>query len=348
MDCLKRPWLSKLKVYKLPERPGRVVARLHMNENPFPPPKRVVEAAMRAAEAGNLYPDPERVWKLRELAAGYYGLPGPEWVLPTLGSDTALRLAFEGCALRSKVRLPFPSFQAYPPLLGAAGAELSYFSLTDEGERFSLDVEGFAGERAHMAVLDSPNNPTGALLVDEEDLERLVRSFPSVLLDEAYGEFAPKSLTPEVQSYSNLIATRTLSKAFALAGFRIGFLISNPKAVEELSKMTLPYDIPSPTVEAALEALSDPSYSKSYIEYVNKEKKKMKNVLGALGWSVYESFTNFVLVKAFKGVVAELKKRGIMVRNVPLGDEWMRVSVGRPEEMEAFYAAAEELAAKFN
>jgi len=344
VDCLKREWLRKLKTYHLPPKPKVVKARLHLNENPNPPPENVVEAVVKVARRGNLYPDPERLWKLRELAAKYYGLPGPEWVLPTLGSDTALRLSFECCVLQGKARLPYPSFQAYPPLLGAAGAEISYYELKIDGDRFVLDLDGFVAEDADLAVIDSPNNPTGSLLLEEKDLEELSRSFLAFLVDEAYGEFAPYTLTRAVQYYRNMIVTRTMSKAFALASFRIGYLISDPKNVEEFSKMMLPYDIPAPTVEAAIEAFSNTDYAFEYVGYVKREKERMKDKLGALGWKVFESYTNFVLVKGPKGIANEFKKRGIMVRRVPLGDEWMRVSVGSPEEMELFYAAAEEIA----
>ncbi len=343
MECLKREWLRGMKTYMLPPKPKKVLARLHMNENPYPPPPKVIEAAKKAAENGNLYPDPERLWKLRELAAKYYRVPGPEWVLPTLGSDTALRLAFECCALASEIALPFPSFQAYPALAGAAGAKLNYYDLRIEENRFVLDLEGFKETNGDLAVIDSPNNPTGSLLLDEEGLEELAESFPAVLVDEAYAEFAPYSLTENVENYKNVLFTRTMSKAFALAGFRMGFLISNPTYIENISKMVLPYDIPSMTVEAAIAAMEDPSYSKEYIEYVNKEKKRLKEKVEALGWKAFESYTNFVLVKAKEGVVEALRERGIMVRRVPLGKEWFRVSIGKPEEMKLFYEAIEEI-----
>ncbi len=333
-----------MKTYMLPPKPKVVKARLHLNENPFPPPERVVNAVLEAAKKGNLYPDPERLWKLREEAAKYYGLPGPEWVLPTLGSDTALRLSFECCALMGKARLPYPSFQAYPPLLGAAGARLSYSNLAEADNKFLLDINDFIKEDADIAVIDTPNNPTGSLLLDEDKVPKLAERYPALLIDEAYGEFAPFTLTGVVEEYDNVIVTRTMSKAFALAGFRIGFLVSTPKNVTEISKMVLPYDIPAPTVEAALAAFSDISYAKKYVEYVNDEKKKLYDKLSALGWKPYESYTNFVLVKAVKGVVDEFKKRSVMVRRVPLGDEWFRVSIGSPEEMELFYTVAEEIA----
>ena len=344
MECLKRKWLKDMKTYMLPPKPKKVLARLHMNENPFPPPARVKEAAKRAVENGNLYPDPERLWKLRELAARYYKVPGPEWVLPTLGSDTALRLSFECCALESPIALPFPSFQAYPALAGAAGAKLNYFDLSIENDKFVLDVEKFKRVEGDLAVIDTPNNPTGSLLLNEDGLNELSKSFSAVLVDEAYAEFAPYALTEKVEEYGNVMFTRTMSKAFALAGFRIGFLISNPEYIENISKMVLPYDIPSATVEAAIAALEDPSYSKEYINYVENEKRKLRERIEGLGWKAFESYTNFVLVKAKEGVVDALREKGIMVRRVPLGKEWFRVSIGRPEEMELFYTAIEELA----
>ncbi len=336
-----------MKTYMLPQKPRNVVARLHMNENPYPPPQRVIEAAKKAVENCNLYPDPERLWKLRELAAKYYKVPGPEWVLPTLGSDTALRLTFECCALTSEIALPFPSFQAYPALAGAAGAKLNYYNLEISDDKFVLNIDEFIkGAKGELAVVDSPNNPTGSLLVDEKGLEKLSKAYPAVLIDEAYAEFAPYELTREVEKFANVLFTRTMSKAFALAGLRIGFLISNPEYIENISKMVLPYDIPSATVEAAIAAMEDPSYSREYIEYVNDEKKKLKEKVEALGWKAFESYTNFVLVKAKEGVVDMLRERGIMVRKVPLGKEWFRVSIGKPEEMKLFYEAIEELADK--
>ncbi len=344
MECNKRPWLYDIKPYKLPQKPPKVIARLQMNENPFPPPPHVVSAAYKAAAQGNLYPEPERYWKLRELAAKYYSLPGPEWVLPTLGSDTALKLFFEVCTLSTDAAFPFPSFQAYPHLASTSGTKMKYLDLRIEERRFVLDVDEFVKIDAWASVVDSPNNPTGSILLHEEDLDKLTSSFKAVLVDEAYAEFSPVVLTTKVEEYNNLVVTRTLSKAFALAGFRIGFFISNPKYVENVGKMLLPYDVPSMTVEAAIAALSDPSYIHDYINYVNNEKKKLYGKMEELGWKAFESYTNFVLVKAIKGVVKLFKERGIMVRRVPLGDEWFRVSIGSPEEMKAFYEAAEEIA----
>ncbi|UXD22494.1 hypothetical protein IPA_05495 [Ignicoccus pacificus DSM 13166] len=344
MECNKRPWLNEIKSYKLPSKPPKILARLHMNENPFPPPPPVVEAAYKAAQQGNLYPDPERYWKLRELAAKYYGLPGPEWVLPTLGSDTALKLFFEVCTLASDATFPFPSFQAYPHLASVAGTKMIYSNLKIDGNKFVLDIEDFIDKKSSAAVIDSPNNPTGSLLVNEETLERVVNAFPVVLLDEAYGEFAPYDLVRKVEEFKNLVVTRTMSKAFALAGFRMGFFISNPEYVDNVSKLLMPYDIPSMTIEAAIAAFSYLDYVKDYINYVNNEKRKLYGKMEELGWKPFQSYTNFVLVKAVKDIVKMFKERGVMVRRVPLGDEWFRVSIGSPEEMRIFYETAEEIA----
>jgi len=345
-SCSERPWLKELKAYKLPQKSGKVIARLHMNENPFPPPRSVVEAALKVLSKANLYPDPERFWRLREKAARYYGLPGPEWVLPTLGSDTALKLFFEVCALTKRARFPYPSFQAYPHLASTAGVTMEYSKLEIKNDRFVLNMDDFLDSDAKAAVIDNPNNPTGSLLIDQDDLERLTKAYEVVLIDEAYGEFAPFTLAREVEEYDNLVVTRTMSKAFGLAGLRIGFFISNPEYVEEVSKMLLPYDIPSVTIEAALASFKELDYVRRYIEYVNEEKRYLNEKMREIGWQPFVSYTNFVLVKAVKGVVEAFKRRGIMVRKVPLGDEWFRVSIGSKEEMKSFYEAAEEIAVR--
>ncbi|ALU11745.1 histidinol-phosphate aminotransferase [Ignicoccus islandicus DSM 13165] len=344
MECNKRKWLSLLKAYKLPEKPPRVKARLHLNENPYPPPREVVEAAYEAVKHGNLYPDPERYFLLRELAANFYSLPGPEWILPTLGSDTALKLFFEVCALGSNAVFPSPSFQAYPHLASTSNTTMVYSNLIEGEDDFELDLNDFLSKDAEAAVIDSPNNPTGSILINEDDLEKLSKKFKVVLIDEAYAEFKPKELTKLVTNHENILFTRTMSKVFGLAGFRVGFLIGNPEYIEEISKLLLPYDMPSPSVEAAISALRHSNYINDYLSYVEKEKERLYEVVRSLGWKPFKSYTNFVLVKTnVKDIVNKFKEKGVMVRGVPLGNEWFRVSIGKPEEMETFYEVAEEI-----
>ena len=331
---MRREWLSKVKGYSLPKPPGRVIARLHMNENPFPPPKRVVERALEAVVRGNRYPDPRRVWYLRELAARYYSLPGPEWVLPTLGSDTALKLTFEVFALMGTALAPFPSFQAYPAIAAMSNTKLDFVELEVDydARSFRLKEEFWEeAEKYELVVVDTPNNPTGSFL-EVREVEK-----PILLIDEAYADIAGKSYVDLVKKRDNVIVTRTLSKVFGLAGFRVGFLISNPDVVSMVEKMTLPYDLPSPSVEAAIAALEEPSYIERYKSHLKKWKDIISREVEKKGWKAFRSETNFVLVETdVNGIVEALAERGILVRGVPLGKNWFRVSIGSDEEMNAF------------
>ncbi len=339
---MRREWLKEMKGYTLPPKPSKVIARLHMNENPFPPPQSVVERALEAVVKGNRYPDPERVWYLREIAARYYSLPGPEWVLPTLGSDTALKLAFEVFALMGKALAPFPSFQAYPAIASMSNTKLDFVALKiDKSARlFKLDKGFWRKAREYeLVVVDTPNNPTGSFL-EVEYVEG-----PMLLIDEAYGDIAEKSYIPMVKKYQNVIVTRTLSKVFGLAGFRVGFLISNPEVVSMVEKMTLPYDLPSPSVEAAIAALEDPSYIEEYKTHLKKWKERVAKKVEEKGWIAYKSETNFILIETnVKNIVKKFVEKGVLVRGVPLGDNWFRVSIGSDEEMNAFLDVVDELA----
>ncbi len=333
--------MLKIKGYSLPKTPRRVVARLHMNENPFPPPQRVVEKAMEAVVNGNRYPSPERTWYLRELASEYYSLPGPEWILPTLGSDSALKLAFEVFALMGTAIAPFPSFQAYPAIAAMSNTKLDFVKLDIDysARRFKIREEFWErAEKYELVVIDTPNNPTGSFLEVKEV------GNPMLLIDEAYADIAERSYVELVKRRENVIVTRTLSKAFGLAGFRVGFLISNPDVIDMVEKMLLPYDLPSSSVEAAIAALEDPSYIEKYKLHLRKWKEVIVREVEKKGWRAFKSETNFLLIETdVNGIVSVLAGRGVLVRSVPLGNNWFRVSIGNDDEMNAFIDVIREI-----
>ena len=342
-----------LRFYPPPE--GRGI-RLDLNEAPWGPPERVVEAVARAAGEANRYPRREEVERLYSLIASYAGVR-PEMVVAGLGGDMVLEKAFHLVAEPgAAVVAPWPSFSMYPVYASAYGMRLRGVPLAPEGDRWRLDWDRFLTEagygEARIVAVDNPNNPTGSLLAGEEELVELLeeacRRGTLVILDEAYYEFSGVTHVGLTESYDCLLVVRTLSKAFGLAGMRIGYGVAAPSLAEKLRALMPPF-LPRASIAAAVAALEDPGYAAERARVLIREREWLRGRLRSLGAVVYRSWTNFLLVRlpGVEDPVAGLAERGILVRRVPLeGGGWMRVTVGDPRENSLLVNAVAEMLAE--
>jgi len=315
----------------------REAIRLNMNEVPYPPPRRIIEAARQGLENLNRYADPEHLGFLRRLLAGYAGVP-ERHVIPGAGSNLLLREMIHVFSKERKVLMVSPSF--LPTVEAAKQFATKSVSIRLSPPEFDLNVEMLmkAVKEPSLVVIDSPNNPTGKILITRETVERLTQNVDVlVVIDEAYYEFSQVTFADMVPDHPNLAITRTMDKAFSLAGARIGYVIAGERFASAFSS----YDpfLPQCSLHAATEALDDPSYVRRNVCRVIEERERLLKKLDGLGAHVYSSDTNFVLM--YTGLPAagrRFRDLGVLVSDLTtqLPPGFIRVSVGTREENDVF------------
>ncbi len=341
------PWLEALEPYTPPRR-ARV--RLDLNESPWPPPPGVVEAVARAAGEANRYPRMEEYLEAVEAVAGYAGVE-PGMIVLGLGGDMVIEKAFQlSTAPGARVLLPDPVFAMYRFYAAAHGARVEAVELREEGRRWSLDwgllLERLRAVEPALVGLDNPNNPTGSLIVPGEAelvelLEEARRRGTLVVLDEAYYEFSRVTYKGLAEAYENLVIVRTLSKAFSLAGLRIGYAVAHPRLAEKLRSLMPPF-LPRTSLAAAAAAAREPGYARQTADAIIEERRWLAARLDMMGYTSYETHTNYVLARAPPGTAERLlEEHGIAVKEyrLPGGVTAIRATVGSPGENSALAAA---------
>jgi histidinol-phosphate aminotransferase len=327
-----------------------VPVRLNTNENPWPPPPALVDdiGTTVAAQAATVhrYPDREAV-ALRTALAGYLGV-APEQVWAANGSNEVLQQLLQAFGGPGRTALGFePSYSMHR--LIALGTATGWVAGA-RGADFSLDAESAARQvrehRPDVVFLCSPNNPTATAL-DPAVVEAVYATAPGiVVVDEAYAEFSHRpSLLALLAGRERLVVTRTMSKAFAFAGARVGYLAADPAVLDALRLVRLPYHLSALTQAAALAALRHAAETLATVERVKEQRDRIVRELAASGCDVVPSDANFVLFGRFadqRKVWDALLERGVLVRDVGLPG-WLRVSAGLPAEVDAFLAAMEEV-----
>jgi histidinol-phosphate aminotransferase len=332
-----------------------VPVQLNVNENPYGPSATVVaDVAAAVAEVTgtlNRYPDREFV-ELREALAGYLSRDTPhgvtaDQVWAANGSNEVMLQLLQAFGGPGRVALSFaPTYSMYP--------EYARDTMTEwvQGHRetdFSLDLEHarqlIAERRPSVVLLPSPNNPTGTALPPEA-VRVLCEAAGDgiVVVDEAYGEFR-RSGTPSalelLPEHRNLVVSRTMSKAFALAGARVGYLAAAPEICDAIRVVRLPYHLSAVTQAVALAALRHAPELLGKVDELRKERDDTVAWLRAQGWQVADSDANFALFGTFgdrHAVWSGLLDRGVLIREVG-PDGWLRVSIGTAAEMIAFKEA---------
>jgi histidinol-phosphate aminotransferase len=333
--------------------------QLNVNENPYPP-----SAALAASLAGavstvaaelNRYPDREFV-ALREQLAGYLNTSGgsditPDMVWAANGSNEVMQQLLQAFGGPGRLALSFaPTYSMYPEY---ARNTVTGWVAGRRSEDFSLDLDRARSlvkeQRPRVVLLPSPNNPTGTALPSEAVAALCEAAGDGiVVVDEAYGEFR-RAGTPSalelLPAYRNLVVTRTMSKAFALAGARLGYLAADPAICDAVRVVRLPYHLSAVTQATALAALRHADELLARVDELRAERDRTVEWLRGQGLAVADSDANFVLFGTFDdrhAVWQALLDRGVLIRETgPSG--WLRVSVGTPEEMRSFRSALSEV-----
>ena len=349
MDPLRhiKPAVRKIRAYTLAAREAPV--KINQNENPWDIPERVKRRVLDQALARPWarYPDFDPR-KLTDALARFAGW-GEDGVLAGNGSNElieALLLVTLGPGIR--VVIPEPTFTLYALLSGILGADVVRVPLTSD---LRYDTEALVDARRQgdpaVTIVCSPNNPTGTVL-SRRDLERLCRAGDGlVVVDEAYHEFSGETAVPLLQDHPNLVVLRTFSKAMALAGLRVGYLLASPELVREINKARLPYNLNFFTQSAALAALEEHDALEEVVATLVAERERLLVLLGDVpGVRAWPSKANFILLELENvsptGVFEALHRRGVLVRDVssyPMLSRCLRVSVGTPDENETFLHA---------
>jgi len=343
-----RPEIVALPAYRQGNPASDDSYKLSSNENPFEPLPGVL-AAIAAVRSINRYPD-ATAGALRDALAARYGVTADE-VHVGAGSVSLIAQFLQAAAgAGDEVVYPWRSFEAYPGLVMVAGATgVPVLNLPDG----SLDVAGLADAvtpRTRVVVVCTPNNPTGTV-VTAADFSRLMDRVPSdvlVLLDEAYAEFvrepAAVTGTPLLARYPNLVVLRTFSKAYGLAGLRVGYALGPARVLDAARSTAIPLSVTALATEAAIASLEREAELLERVDRLVLVRDRVRSALIDQGWAVPEAHGNFVWLPTGEdtaraaGVFAE---HGIVVRAFP--PEGIRVSIGEEESVDTLLTASADI-----
>ena len=318
------------------------IIRLNMNEIPYPPPKEIIERGKAGLLNLNRYADLKDLERLRELLAEYSSVPKGRIVISS-GSDIILKDIILIFSKGRKVILPYPSF--FPTINIAKRFAIKFISFRLNPPDFDLNFDLISDElnESSLIILDNPNNPTGKILLERENVRSIVENKNALLvIDEAYYEFSGITFVDMIEKYPNMAIIRTMDKAFGIAGARVGYMISGDVFLNALPQL---YEfLPKPSLYIAIEALRNSGYMRENVKKVIDERNRVSEELKGMGLEVYPSCTNFLLVK-MPNTARELKDKGILV--LDLSSLWLpgfiRVSIGTREENDFFLSSVKEI-----
>ena len=338
------------------------IIKLASNENPLGIPQSAREAMLAAASDLGRYPD-SNGFELKRLLSDRLGVAA-DWITLGNGSNDILELAARAVA-QSGDEIVFSrhAFAVYPLATQAIGARSVEGATTPS---FGHDLPAMlravkeSSGRAKLVFVANPNNPTGTYLAANE-IAKFLEAVPSdvvVVLDEAYNEYLPQEQRYDavawVKRYPNMILSRSFSKAYGLAGLRIGYGIAQPELTDLLNRIRQPFNVNSLAQAAAIAAFQDAEFLKKGYEVNRAGYLQLTKAFEELKLTFLPSSGNFVLVKvgndddAGMRINSALLKRGIIVR--PVGNyglpQWLRISIGLPEENEAFINALRDILAQ--
>ncbi len=335
-----RPEIQRIAGYIPGEQPraGKFI-KLNTNENPCPCSPAVQRAIGAAIKTGlQRYPDPMAT-AFRTRASELLGVP-PDWILCGNGSDDILTIvtrAFVGQG--DLLRLPYPSYILYKTLAHLQGAEAEEVHFQPDwslGDDFAV-----ARERLKLAFLPNPNSPSGTV-VPPARVRELVDALPCPLLvDEAYVDFADTNCVGLVRENEKIMVSRTLSKSYALAGLRFGYVIAQPQVIEQLVKVKDSYNCDTLSIAGATAAIDDQAWLADNRTKILATRSRLSDRLRELGFAIVDSQANFVWAthprKANRNLYEQLKAAQVLVRymNYAGWGDGIRISVGSDEQIDA-------------
>lgn len=323
--------------------PGAI--KLSSNENPYAPLESVAQVVRDQAASIQLYPDMGAVAVRARIAARFD--VRPEEIAVGAGSvEVASQLISASAGDGDEVIFAWRSFEAYPILVQIAGATPIAVPLTADDRHDLPAMAAAITERTRLVLVCNPNNPTGAGVTTAE-LDEFMRAVPSdvlVVVDEAYVHFNNDEHSADgldfFRRYDNVAVLHTFSKAFGLAGLRIGYAIAREQVADNLRKVAVPFGVSALAQQAAIASLDAEAELDARVQVLVAERARMSEELRRLGWAVRDSLGNFVWLGTGDRtgeIDATLREHAVIAR--AYGTDGIRVSVGSPEMNDRFLAA---------
>ncbi|WBS04379.1 histidinol-phosphate transaminase [Pseudoduganella sp. SL102] len=330
------------------------IVKLASNENPFGVPESAQQAMAKAASDLGRYPD-ANAFELKQALSQRYDVP-PEWITLGNGSNDILEIAAHAFVERGQsIVYAQYSFAVYALATQGVGARHIVVPAKDHGHDLDAMLDAIE-EDTRLVFIANPNNPTGTFVPGAE-IEAFLQKVPSnvvVVLDEAYNEFLAEENQYEsaswVRQYPNLLVSRTFSKAYGLAGLRVGFALAQPQLTDLMNRIRQPFNVNSLAQAAAIAALNDKQFLEKSARNNAAGYRQFVEAFEAMGLQYVPSYGNFVLVKVGDDLAAgarvnlALLKQGVIVR--PVGNyglpEWLRISIGLPQENAVLIAALQK------
>ncbi len=343
------PWLKGKSAYLSPHIDRawahKELARMMSNEHPLPPSKSVREAIDKYGAIGNRYPDAGAV--VRTMIAQINDLDGSENVLLGNGSNEVLEMIIRTFVTPGDELIQqTPCYFYYALRAEAAGGKTVPVPILHRDGEFVYDYDVLLktiSPRTKVIVFGNPNNPTGNYADEKRFLEIAETGVP-IIVDEAYVEFAglEKSKAKHVKKYPNIVVSRTLSKAYGLAGMRFGYALGHPDTIRQISALLIPWNVGTITMWAGLAALQDRKGLREHVDFIQRERENLVQSLSPVaGLKIYPCQSNFMLFDAGgtgrtgKDIVAEADKNGLIIRSHPEmhgSNGWFRLSIGSADE----------------
>lgn len=342
-----------IKAYTLD--PLEAPIKINQNENPFGMPAEIKDEVLRRAREHDWARYPEFIpAHLLEKLASHVGWK-KDGVMAGNGSNEMIQSVVNSIVEKGvKVVLPEPTFSVYRQVIQVAGGEVIPVPLNED---LTFNIPRLASKlvasKAEMAIICSPNNPTGCTITPR-DLASLLRNSDAIIVvDQAYLEFGSDDFVPMLNEYKNLVILRTFSKAMAMGGLRVGYCLAAPELIQEFNKAKMPYSLNFFSMTAAEVALENMHLLGPIVEKMRSEHDRLFAELQKFDGQLIPapSAANFFCVKTAippKELFEALHARGILIRNVssaPMLESYVRISVGTPEENDRLLEALQELLA---
>jgi histidinol-phosphate aminotransferase len=314
---------------------GSGIIKLNSNENPYPPSPRAIEA-LEAIDGEWLrrYPNPYGD-EFRKAVSQVLEIP-LDWIIVGNGSDDLLNIVIRACAEPERtVVYPTPTYVLYQTLTQIQAAEVIEIPYS---EAYELPLESLIAAQGAVTFIASPNSPSGHG-VAIADLRKLAAHLTGILvIDEAYVDFAETNALELVKEFENVLLIRTLSKGYSLAGLRLGFGIGQPDLLSGLFKVKDSYNIDAIACAVGAAAMLDQDYKNACADRIKASRTRLAVDLRSLGFRVWDSQTNFLLVQPARHnaefLYQQLKAQNILVRyfNQPGLDDKLRITVGTDQQ----------------
>lgn len=324
------------------------IVKLNTNENPYPPSPEVMKVlADIKAEQLRRYPDPSGN-KFRQASAELNGV-SVENIMCCNGGDDLLTIALRCfCDSERAVAYPVPTYSLYPVLAKLQDCQAIEVKLDKE---FNLPAK-LSNTGAALTIVCNPNAPTGSF-INVDELASLADEVKGILLiDEAYVDFSEENCAGLIKKFDNVIILRSMSKGYSLAGMRFGYAIAAANLIKGMMKVKDSYNVDVVAIATATAAIKDQQYFKTNIEKIKKERKRITEELGKLGFEIPKSFANFVLAKCknYKAneIYDKLVQRNIYIRHFDLPGltDRLRITVGKENQNDKLLSALKKILAK--